>query len=254
MRQAPVARPPRAGRVTLARAISKSGLGSRTQARALIGAGRVQLNGRVAHSPDLWIDPFSDQISIDGHNIKSQRRVYFALHKPVGLVTTRSDEAGRATVYDLLPAAFPWVFPVGRLDKETSGLLLFTNDTQFGDLVTHPGSNIPKTYLVALERPLAPSDAAQIRSGLVLREGTRYRPATIEIAPDDPCACRVVLTEGKNRQIRRMFDSLGYSVRRLHRVSIGPVMIGTLPEGHIRPLRREEILSLREPYPRTEGR
>ncbi|HXX64524.1 MAG TPA: pseudouridine synthase [Bacteroidota bacterium] len=254
MRHSPGASPRRASRVTLARAISKSGLSSRTQARALVDAGRVRLNGRVAHSPDVWINPSSDQISIDGHNITSQRHVYFALHKPVGLITTRSDEAGRSTVYDLLPEAIPWVFPVGRLDKETSGLLLFTNDTRFGDLVTRPGRNVPKTYLVALDRPLAPSDAAQIRAGLSPREGTRYRPAKIEIAADDPGACRIVLTEGKNRQIRRMFDALGYSVRRLHRLSIGPVMIGTLEEGHTRPLTRGEISSLRGHFPGPEGR
>jgi 23S rRNA pseudouridine2605 synthase len=241
-------------RVTLARAISKFGVASREQARGLIGAGRVRVNGRTSRSAEVWVDPRSDEISLDGHRIHPQRRVYFALHKPAGFVTTRADEAGRATVYDLLPETLPWVFPVGRLDKQTSGLLLLTNDTKFGERVSGPGQNVPKTYLVGLDRALSPSDVAEIRSGLSLPGGTRYRPATVEGARDDPGACRVVLTEGKNRQIRRMFDALGYTVLRLHRVSIGPVWIGTLPEGHIRPLTRAEILSLQGTSPNGESR
>jgi 23S rRNA pseudouridine2605 synthase len=147
-------------------------------------------------------------------------------------------------VYDLLPEGLPWVFPVGRLDLDSTGLLLFTNDTKFGERVTGPAAKVPKTYSVVLERPLGASGAAALREGLLLTAGVRCRPAEVIIDPDNARECRVVITEGKNRQVRRMFETIGNPVVRLHRLEIGPVSLGNLKEGRVRELTPEEIAAL----------
>ena len=231
-------------RVTLARALSKRGIASRAEARRLILRGDVSVNGITVSAPGTWVDPVRDAVTLAGKPLPRIGRVYFAMHKPPGVVTTRSDERGRGTVYDLLPEGIPWVFPVGRLDLDSTGLLLFTNDTMFGERVTGPAGKVPKTYSVLLERPLSESGAASMREGLVLPGGVRCRPAEVTVGPDDARRCRVVITEGKNRQVRRMFEKLGDPVVRLHRLAIGPVRLGHLKEGEVRELTREEIAAL----------
>ena len=231
-------------RVTLSRALSKCGFASRAEASRLIVNGEVSVNGRRTADPGAWVDPALDTITFAGEPLRQARRVYFAMNKPAGVVTTRSDERGRGTVYDLLPETFPWVFPVGRLDMESSGLLLFTNDTMFGERVTGPGLKVPKSYSVLLAKPLGPGSVRAMRDGIVLRGGVRCLPAEVTIDTHDPHRCLVVITEGKNRQVRRMFEALGNQVVRLHRLAIGPVLIGDLKEGKVRELSREEIAAL----------
>ncbi len=234
---------PRRG-VTLARALSKYGIASRAEARRLILRGDVGVNGTTVTAPGMWVDPVRDAVTFGGKPLPRIPRVYIALHKPPGVVTTRADERGRGTVYDLLPDGLPWVFPVGRLDLDSTGLLLFTNDTKFGERVTGPAAKVPKTYSVFLERPLGASGAAALREGLLLATGVRCRPAEVTIDPEDGRACRIVITEGKNRQVRRMFETIGNPVVRLHRLAIGPVSLGHLKEGRVRELTREEIMAL----------
>jgi pseudouridine synthase len=151
-------------------------------------------------------------------------------------------------VYDLLPSRAPWIFPVGRLDKDTSGLLLLTNDTRFGERVTNPAEKVPKSYLLDLDRPLSDEDRGAMESGMTLRDGTRLSPALIRLRPGGPARHEVIITEGKNRQIRRMCDQLGYTVRALKRVSIGPIGLGALKDGEVRRLSEGEIAAFISPH------
>jgi pseudouridine synthase len=226
--------------ITLSRALSKFGRASRSRARILIRQGQVTLNGRRITSPEIWVDPRVDKIVVAGEPLRQQARVYLALHKPAGVVTTRSDERGRKTVYDLLPEEQGWLFPVGRLDQDTSGLLLMTNDTQFGERVTSPLSKIPKTYETLLDRPLAVVDKHRMESRFRLSDGETLLPAAVEISPVVERQCTITISEGKNRQIRRMCATLGYKVVALKRISIGPVRLGGLGEGEFRALTEEE--------------
>lgn len=253
--------------VTLIRAISKFGLASRTQAEHLVRQGSVRVNGRPVRSPFLWLDPRVDRISIGDQPVRAAHHVYLALFKPAGYVTTRSDERGRRTVYDLLPADVPHLFPVGRLDKETSGLLLFTNDVRFGESVTSPIRHVPKTYLLSLGKPLAAHHAELWRRGMVLADGTTLRPVVVSPSVSVPHDVTVTLIEGKNRQVRRMAEELGYTVVRLVRTAIGAVTLDGLVPGAVRVLTEHESRGLRaqadppvrvparsKPAPRREGR
>ena len=243
-------------RVSLARALSKLGFCSRSQAEALIQAGRVEVNGTVRRSPSLRVDPRRDRIAVDGQQVTAADRVYLMLNKPRGLVTTTCDERGRETVYRCLANSvaastetcptLPWVFPVGRLDKASEGLLLFTNDTQWAARITDPDSHLDKTYHVQvncladdrlLERMLeGVTEAGELlkaKAARPLRHGTRN--SWLEI----------VLDEGKNRHIRRMLGALGVEVLSLVRVAIGPLELGALAPGEWRDLTPSELQALR---------
>lgn len=231
---------------TLERVISKAGLGSRTEARGWIGAGRVQVNGKLVQTPDHWVDLDRDRVLFDGKPLRPQRKLYLLLYKPKGYITTYKDPEGRKTVFDLLPEDAPYVFPVGRLDQDTSGLLLLTNDTQFAERITNPDFKIPKTYLVKTSSLLSDEDLARLREGVVLSDGPTM-PAEVARVRDAASRSFIELTirEGRNRQVRRMIEAVGSKVSKLVRVSIGPLHIGGLEIGKTRELTGAEIKSLR---------
>ncbi len=229
--------------VTLGRALSKLGVSSRAQAGKLLQSGRVAVNGHVIKDAELWIDLRSDRVAVDGVAAMPRVKRYFVMNKPAGVVTSRSDERGRRTVYDLLPADAAGCFPVGRLDRDTSGLLLFTSDTAFGEFITSPATKVPKTYIVALDAPVGTSEIELVERGMTLRNGTRYRPARMEKA-DRGNVYSITIAEGKNRQIRRMMQEIGRSVIALTRIAIGSIALGSLGEGRVRRLTESELASL----------
>ena len=240
------ARAGRAGRhqVSLERALSKLGFSSRSEARLLIASGKTHVNGRVCRDPRAWVDPRRDRLSVSGNPVRPARRVAILLHKPVGIVTTRSDEQGRETVYSLLPREIPYLFPVGRLDKESSGAILLTNDTRLGEGLTDPSRHVAKTYRVTVDRPLGAGDVERFRSGARLPSGERLRSVQVRPLAGPLPEYEFILWEGKNRQIRRMCREAGVRVLSLHRTAIGPIRLGSLAPSSYRFLTEEEITAL----------
>ncbi len=230
---------------TLERAISKAGLGSRTEARKWIGAGRVGVNGNVVRTPDRWVDLERDRVTLDGRPVHPGAKVYLLLYKPKGYLTTYDDPEGRPTIYDLLKDLDRFVVPVGRLDLDTSGLLLVTNDTQFAERVTNPAFKVPKTYLVKTSTRLADEDLEALRAGVALSDGPT-RPAAVERLRDSGghTFLEITITEGRNRQVRRMIEAVGSRVLKLVRTAIGSIRIGSLPVGKHRPLTSAELAML----------
>jgi 23S rRNA pseudouridine2605 synthase len=232
--------------VSLSRALSKLGFASRTQARDLIRSGRVAVNGKVLTNPEVRVHPEREIIAVDGKTVARGRRLYIMMHKPSGYVTTRSDERGRSTVYDLLKDRDRWLFPVGRLDRDSRGLLLFTNDTKWADALMDPASKVAKTYELRLDREMEDRDMDRFRAGVSLDDGERTRPAKIRrLDRADGPWVEAAITEGKNRQLRRMMAALGYDVKALVRTRIGPLSLEGLKEGSIRPLTDREVQSLK---------
>jgi 23S rRNA pseudouridine2605 synthase len=232
-------------RVQLHRALSKLGLGSRTQAWDWVRAGQVAVDGRVITDPLTWVDLDHQQITCNGQAPLPRESLTLALHKPAGIVTTHRDERGRATVYDLLPADLPWVFPVGRLDTDSEGLLILTSDSDLAVRLTDPRHSIRKTYHVTVAGQPTPEALEQLRQGVDLPDG-RTLPSEVRLLRQSQrtTVLEVVLTEGRNRQIRRMAAAVGHRVRRLVRVAIGTFELGDLPTGQHRVLRKEEIEAL----------
>jgi pseudouridine synthase len=231
---------------TLERVLSKAGVGSRVDARQWIAAGRVKVNGQIVRDPDQWIDMQRDRVRLDGRPLQARERVYILLYKPTGYLTTYRDPKGRPTVYDLLADLGTFVSPVGRLDLDTSGLLLMTNDNQLAERVTNPASHVPKTYLVKASMRLTGEQLQQLRDGIELADGPT-RPAHVRRVRDSEkyTHLEITLTEGRNRQVRRMIEALGATVLKLVRVKIGPIAIGTLQIGKWRSLTPAEVRALR---------
>lgn len=225
--------------------ISKAGLGSRTQARSWIHAGRVRVNGRVVENPDQWIDFDADRVEFDGKPLQARAKLYVLLHKPTGYITTFKDPEGRPTVYELITGVATFVSPVGRLDLDTSGLLILTNDTQFAERLTNPEFHIAKTYRVTCANLIPDEDIERLRRGVELSDGPT-RPAQVRRVRDSEQATEleIVLTEGRNRQVRRMIEAVGSKVQELVRVKIGPVVIGDLEPGKWRELTPREVEAL----------
>lgn len=232
-------------RVQLHRALSKLGWGSRTQAWGWVREGRVRVDGRVVTDPLTWVDLDRQHITRDGEAPAPPAPLSLALHKPRDIVTTRSDERGRRTVYDLLPAGLPWVFPAGRLDADSEGLLILTSESSLAVRLTEPEYHVPRTYHVTLAGHPSPESLEQLRSGVDLPDG-RTRPATVRLLrqEDDATLLEFILTEGRNRQIRRMAFTVGHRVRRLIRVAIGAYQLGDLPPGACRPLDAADLQRL----------
>lgn len=232
-------------RTGLARALSKLGYCSRAVARGLIAEGRVRLNGRICRDPEKPVVLEKDQIEVDGKQIGEAKKTYLMMNKPRGLVTTASDEKGRETVYSLLGERGAWVAPVGRLDKASEGLLLFTNDSAWAAGITEPESHIVKTYHVQIRGASDEALLGQLRSGVRdAGEWLRVKEARLLRQAAKNCWVEIVLDEGKNRHIRRMLAASGLEVLRLVRVAIGSLKLGDLPKGSVRELTVAERKSL----------
>ena len=230
---------------TLDRILSKAGIASRTNAREWIEAGRLKVNGRIVRDPEHWVKIGRDSILLDGKPLEPEQKIYILLYKPKGVITTYSDPDGRPTVYGLLHDLNQWVFPVGRLDQDTSGLLLLTNDSNFAEHITNPDYKVPKTYLVKASRLLTDEELQELRDGVELNDGPT-RPATVNRIRDgaNKTFFEITISEGRNRQVRRMVETLEAKTLKLVRVAIGPLRIGDLTISHYRRLRPEELKAL----------
>ena len=233
--------------------LARAGYGSRRSAEDLIRDGRVTVDGRVARLGDR-VDPDVGQLTVDGVLVPTAPNlVYYLLHKPTGVVTTALDPEGRPTVVELVPSE-PRVFPVGRLDYDTSGLLVLTNDGALAQLLTHPRHGVDKTYLAEVAGDPTRAQIRQLRDGLVLDDGLTA-PAKVRVvgARGDATALEVTIHEGRNRQVRRMCDAIGHPVRRLVRTRVGPVRDDRLPPGAWRALTRDEVRALYESASAADG-
>jgi 23S rRNA pseudouridine2605 synthase len=224
----------------LQKVLAQRGYGSRRVCEELIADGRVRVNGQVARLGwRVLVD--HDQVEVDGHPVSVRPGlVHYLLNKPAGVVTTAKDTHGRPTVVDLVPAE-PRVFPVGRLDADTEGLLLLTNDGELAHRLTHPGFGVEKEYLAQVARPLSAGTLRRLREGVELEDG---RTAPAEASQPTPGLVRITIHEGRNRQVRRMLDAVGHPVERLVRVRIGPIADRRLPPGQWRPLTPAERRAL----------
>lgn len=230
--------------VSVARALSKLGWCSRAEAHVLVSGGRVAVDGRIVRDPSFRVDMQRVRIAVDGEPVHARQRVYLMMNKPAGYVTTTSDELGRRTVHELIPHGTPRVNAVGRLDLQSEGLLLFTNDTRWADRILDPATHTDKVYEVQLSRALLRPDLDRVIAGVDAGRGEVL--SFKAVAPMERGAdwWEIVLDEGRNRQIRRVLESVGYDVVRLIRTAIGSVRLGTLPSGAVRPLEAHEIQSL----------
>ena len=230
---------------TIERLISKAGLGSRTEARKWVAEGRIRVNGKVVTDPDHWVDLERDKVLFDGKPLQREKRVYLLLNKPTGYLTTYSDKQGRPTVYDLLDENEKYLFPVGRLDLDTSGLLILTNDSDFAERVMNPDFKVPKTYEVKAADHLSDDQLEQLRRGVMLKDGAT-RPAQVRRLrqPGGKTVFEITITEGRNRQVRRMVEAIGSKVVTLTRTAIGPITAGDLELGRHRQLGEKELSAL----------
>jgi len=227
------------------RALARAGFGSRRACEQLIVDARVTVNGTVATLGDR-VDPQVDAVAVDGVTVNLDPNVrYYALHKPPGVVTTMHDPQGRPDIRGFLPEDGPRVFPVGRLDRDSEGLLLLTNDGELGNRLLHPRYGVEKEYLAEVDG--APTDrlVSRIRRGVKLEDGLAKPTAVRVVAANGPRgALRLTMTEGRKREVRRLLAEVGLPVTRLVRLRIGPVKLGNLPPGELRELTPEEIRSL----------
>jgi 23S rRNA pseudouridine2605 synthase len=234
------------GRVSLPRAISKLGFASRSQACRLIEGGSVRVNNKVELNLHRWVDIEHDRIEIESQTLKREAFRYVILHKPRGVVTTSSDEHGERTVFDILGEENKGLRPVGRLDKETTGLLFFTNDHQLANRVTSPEVGLSKTYVASLDRPIRNSDLQVLSEGMEIRtEGEEVVTKPARVSVRQPLEVEISITEGKNRQVRKMLEELGYEVTGLRRIAVGPIMLRDLEQGESREMSVEEVNSLK---------
>jgi 23S rRNA pseudouridine2605 synthase len=232
--------------IRLQKVLASSGIGSRRACEELIAAGRVSVNGRVVREMGTRIDPTRDEVSVDGARVPVvPDQVYLALNKPRGVLSTMSDDQGRPCVGDYVADRTDRVFHVGRLDADSEGLLLLTNDGTLAHRLTHPSFGIPKTYLVQIDGRPGRRLVQQLKSGVELDDGpARADAARIVGATDAAAQIELVIHDGRNRVVRRMFEALGQPVRRLVRVSIGPLVLGELKPGRLRHLASAEVRSL----------
>ncbi len=232
--------------VRLNRFLADCGLGSRRKVEELITAGRVRLNGEVCTDLATQIDPANDDLQLDGKALSAKKqKMYLMLNKPRGYVVTQSDEMGRQTVYSLLPENAQNLAYAGRLDKNSEGLLLFTNDTALINLLTHPNYKVEKMYKVDIDRPLRKRELDKLRNGIEIEGGITHKAGVFVKEEDESSmSLKMVITEGRKRQIRKMIEAVGAKVRRLRRMQFGPLMLKDLPSGRWRPLEPGEVRAL----------
>jgi 23S rRNA pseudouridine2605 synthase len=228
--------------VSLARALSKLGLASRSEAARLIVDGAVTVDGRVVRDPARPVVPETARIAVGGVAVAREAPLTLLLHKPRGVVTTRSDPEGRPTVYTVIGNLPHWVAPVGRLDLASTGLLLLTNDTRLSDWLLDPAHAVPRVYIVTVRGELSDDDAGRMAAGVVVSDD-RLRAERVEILKRSrrESHARVELVEGKNRELRRLFAAAGHEVTRLKRVAFGGLQLGTLAPGKWRVVPVDEL-------------
>jgi 23S rRNA pseudouridine2605 synthase len=229
--------------VRLQKVLAAAGIASRRASETLINEGRVEVNGRVVTEQGVRIDPESDVVRVDGSRIPPPRRhVYVVFNKPRGVVTTMDDPEGRPTLADYLVGRKERLFHVGRLDTDTEGLLILTNDGDLAHKLAHPSYEVPKTYLVEVSGVVTPATIKKLRAGVTLEDGPLV-PSSVKLVSTakERSMVKITLHEGRNRVVRRTMEAVGHPVRRLSRTGIGPVRLGTLQVGELRDLTREEL-------------
>jgi len=236
-------------RVTLDRVLSRAGIASRTTTRQWIAEGRVKVNGRIVRNPDHWVESGKDAVHFNGMRIRPEKKIYVALNKPAGVVTSHGDRKNRPTVYDFVKELGRWVFPIGRLDMDTSGLLILTNDTEFGEQLLSPDSKICKTYYIKVAGALDMEAYFRLAYGLDIGRGERTGPAMVrEIRRTEKYTWfEMTITEGKNRQVRRMCEAVGRPALKLVRIRIGDLALGSLPVGNTVKLGPRDLQRLLRP-------
>lgn len=232
----------------LQKAIARAGVASRRKAEELMRAGRVSVNDALVRSPGVKVDLRCDRVVVDGVELNVERNlVYVLLHKPAGCICSASDPQGRHTVMDLVAAVPEWILPVGRLDYDTEGLLVMTNDGQFSQILQHPRYRVPRTYLVKVRGVPGRAVIQRLCAGIEL-DGVRTHPAGVCIVRKTRLNSwiEVVLHEGRNRQIKKMFEQIGHPTLRIIRTEFGPLRLGDLPTGAYRFLKRTELEGVRQ--------
>ena len=234
-------------KIRLQKIIADAGIASRRKAEELISSGAVTVNGKRAKLGDK-ADPYKDKITVAGREItlhRDARKYYIMLHKPRGFITTMSDEGGRKCVAELVDEIPARLFPVGRLDRESEGMLFMTNDGEFANMISHPSTHFPKTYRVTVRPRMTDDQLTKLTTGIVV-EGRMSMPAAVHVvkSEQDRTVLEIVLEEGRNRQIRKMCEAIGLEVARLKRTAIGPVKLGMLQPGKWRELKADEMRSI----------
>jgi 23S rRNA pseudouridine2605 synthase len=226
--------------------LAAAGVAGRRECEQLIVEGRIEVDHQVVTELGTKVDPRRHEIRVDGEVLSRPKLVYFAVHKPTGVVSTARDQAGRPRVIDLLPLNGPRVFCVGRLDMSSEGLILLTNDGELANGLTHPRHGVEKTYHVQVAGRVEVAELKQLRQGMHLAEGfARVKLVRIKSHRHRSTVLEMILDEGRNREIRRLLARIGHKVQRLTRVAIGPVRLGDMPAGAVRPLARQEVAALR---------
>jgi 23S rRNA pseudouridine2605 synthase len=233
----------------LQKVLAEAGVASRRKCEEYITAGRVQVNGEVVTTLGVKVDPAEDEIKVDGRPINQQKKIYVLLNKPKGVITSATDPGGRKVVTDFLPGIRERVYPVGRLDYDTEGLLLLTNDGEFAHLLTHPKHHVPRTYQATVKGVPHGAVLDKLRAGIQLDDGMTS-PAEVEYADINPekneTIVEITIYEGRNRQVRRMFESVSYPVIKLKRIKFGPIFLTGVPRGKYRHLAPDEIKALKD--------
>jgi pseudouridine synthase len=231
--------------VRLQKFLADAGVSSRRAGEKLILDGRVAINGTLVLALGTKVTPGQDKVTVDGQVVRAKQKTYLALHKPRGYVCTRADDQDRPTVMELLPPAMRHLHPVGRLDFNSEGLLFLTNDGEFTLRLSHPRHGVRKKYVATLSSRLSPEQIDQVKRG-IFSDGERLRAASVRVlsAESHRSVVEIELTEGRNREVRRMFEALGLFVKKLVRTQIGPVPLGRLGVSRWRPLTEPEIALL----------